>query len=395
MNKVSIREIEVDNKKVLMRVDYNVPFTSDGQVSDDTRIKATIPTIEYLLHKNASIILLSHLGRPKGRDEKYSLKPIKNHLECLLGKEVLFAEDLFSEDTKNIVKNLKPGDILLLENVRFYPGEEENDINLSQAIADLGDIYVNEAFSASHRAHASTYGVATIIPGYAGLQLEKEVEYLQKIRDNPEKPMVLLLGGAKVSDKLGILEKLLPLVEVVLVGGGMAFTFLKALGVRVGRSLVEEDKVSLAKEIYDRALENDVKFLLPVDVVVAPSISEDIPVEVVDIKKMKNEDMGLDIGPQTVSLFTTEILRAATLFWNGPMGVFELTPFWEGTKGVLEALKNSYGLKVAGGGDTLSAINKGNAASSFTYLSTGGGASLEFLEGKDLPGISVLQAKEE
>ncbi|MBT9165151.1 MAG: Bifunctional PGK [candidate division WS2 bacterium] len=394
MDSVSIKEVELTRKRVIMRVDYNVPLTQDGLINDDSRIKATIPTIRYLQDRKASVILVSHLGRPKGRDSRFSLKPVKEHLEKLLEQEIIFAEDLFSEETEKISQNLKPGDIMLLENIRYYPGEEENSPILSEAISRLGDIYVNEAFSASHRAHASTYGVPSILPGYAGLSLEQEVDYLTLVRDNPNRPMVLVLGGAKVLDKLGIIDKLLPGVDVLIIGGGMCFTFLKALGVNIGKSILEEDKIEVAREIYNRAQKEGKKILLPIDVVVSPSLAPDSTGEIIDVRKMRNGDMGLDIGPQTVKLYTEEILKAATIFWNGPMGVFELDAFWEGTRGVLEAFKESRAVKIAGGGDTLSAITKGNAHTYFTFLSTGGGASLELLEGKDLPGISVLRKKE-
>ncbi|MBT9129743.1 MAG: Bifunctional PGK [candidate division WS2 bacterium] len=393
MDSLTIRDVDLTGKRVIMRVDYNVPLAPDSSINDDSRIKATIPTIRYLQDRKASIILVSHLGRPKGRDSRFSLIPVKGRLEKLLVQEIIFAEDLFSEETEKISQNLKPGEIMLLENIRYYPGEEENSPILSEAISRLGDIYVNEAFSASHRAHASTYGVPTILPGYAGILLEQEVNYLTLVGDQPKKPMVLLLGGAKVLDKLGIIDKLLPGVDVLIIGGGMCFTFLKALGMNIGKSIQEEDKLEVAREIINRVQKESKKILLPIDVVVSSSLAPDATGEIIEARKMKNGDMGLDIGPQTVKLFTEEILRAATIFWNGPMGVFELEAFWEGTRRILEAFKDSQAVKIAGGGDTLSAIAKGNAHTYFTFLSTGGGASLELLEGKELPGISVLKKK--
>lgn len=395
MNKKTIEDIDVRGKRVLVRVDFNVPMDENGNITDDTRIRAALPTIQYLLKNNAKVILMSHLGRPKGEgfDPKYSLAPVAKHLSKLLGQEVIMAKDVIGESARNAVANMKEGQVVLLENVRFHKEETKNDPEFAKALAQLGDIYVNDAFGSAHRAHASTEGVAHYLPAVAGYLIQKELEVMGKALENPDRPFVAILGGAKVSDKIGVIENLINKVDVLLIGGGMAYTFLKAKGYEVGNSLVEEDKIELAKQLMEKAKEKGVKLLLPVDNVVAQEFKADAPHKVVDSDKIEPGWMGLDIGPRTRELFGEEIKKAKTVVWNGPMGVFEMPAFAEGTKAVAKYVSECGGTTIIGGGDSAAAVEQLGFADKMTHISTGGGASLEFLEGKVLPGIAALNDK--
>ncbi|SFQ01241.1 phosphoglycerate kinase [Caldicoprobacter faecalis] len=394
MNKKTIEDIDVRGKRVLVRVDFNVPLDENGNITDDTRIRAALPTIQYLIKNNAKVILMSHLGRPKGEfDPKYSLAPVAKHLSKLLGQEVIMAKDVIGESAKNTVANMKEGQVVLLENVRFHKEETKNDPEFAKALAQLGDVYVNDAFGSAHRAHASTEGVAHYLPAVAGYLIQKELEVMGKALENPERPFVAILGGAKVSDKIGVIENLINKVDVLLIGGGMAYTFLKAKGYEVGNSLLEEDKVELAKQLMEKAKEKGVKLLLPVDNVVAQEFKADAPYKVVDSDKIPAGWMGLDIGPKTREMFGEEIKKAKTVVWNGPMGVFEMPAFAEGTKAVAKYVSECGGTTIIGGGDSAAAVEQLGFADKMTHISTGGGASLEFLEGKVLPGIAALNDK--
>ncbi|MDN5277235.1 MAG: hypothetical protein PWR01_1200 [Clostridiales bacterium] len=394
MNKKTIEDIDVRGKRVLVRVDFNVPLDENGNITDDTRIRAALPTIQYLIKNNAKVILMSHLGRPKGEfDPKYSLAPVAKHLSKLLGQEVIMAKDVIGESAKNAVANMKEGQVVLLENVRFHKEETKNDPEFAKALAQLGDIYVNDAFGSAHRAHASTEGVAHYLPAVAGYLIQKELEVMGKALENPERPFVAILGGAKVSDKIGVIENLINKVDVLIIGGGMAYTFLKAKGYEVGNSLLEEDKVELAKQLMEKAKEKGVKLLLPVDNVVAEEFKADAPHKVVDSDKIQPGWMGMDIGPKTREMFGEEIKKAKTVVWNGPMGVFEMPAFAEGTKAVAKYVSECGGTTIIGGGDSAAAVEQLGFADKMTHISTGGGASLEFLEGKVLPGIAALNDK--
>jgi len=385
--KKTIRDIEVQGKRVLVRVDFNVPI-QNGQITDDRRIRESLPTIQYLLDRGASVILMSHLGRPKGkRDPQYSLRPVAERLSVLLRRPVRFLEDCVGEAVEQAVQALKPGEVVLLENLRFHPEEEANDPAFAQALARLGEIYVNDAFGSAHRAHASTEGVAHYLPAVAGLLMEKELRFLGSVLTNPERPFVAILGGAKVQDKIGVIGNLLPKVDRLLIGGGMAFTFLKAQGYEIGRSLLDSEHIDFARRVLQDA---GMKIMLPVDVVVAPEPRADAPTQVVPVDQIPPDQMGLDIGPQTVARFGEVIRAARTVVWNGPLGMFELAPFAEGTRGVLQAVAESGAVSVLGGGDTAAAAEQFGFADRITHISTGGGASLEFLEGRELPGVAVL-----
>lgn len=394
MNKKTIEDIDVRGKRVLVRVDFNVPMDENGNITDDRRIRAALPTIQYLIKNNAKVILMSHLGRPKGEfDLKYSLAPVAKRLSELLGQEVIMAKDVIGESAKNAVASMKEGQVVLLENVRFHKEETKNDPEFAKALAQLGDIYVNDAFGSAHRAHASTEGVAHYLPAVAGYLIQKELEVMGKALENPERPFVAILGGAKVSDKIGVIENLINKVDVLLIGGGMAYTFLKAKGYEVGNSLLEEDKVELAKQLMEKAKEKGVKLLLPVDNVVAQEFKADAPHKVVDSDKIEAGWMGMDIGPKTREMFGEEIKKAKTVVWNGPMGVFEMPAFAEGTKAVAKYVSECGGTTIIGGGDSAAAVEQLGFADKMTHISTGGGASLEFLEGKVLPGIAALNDK--
>lgn len=391
MQKKTVRDIEVAGKRVLVRVDFNVPV-QDGKITDDRRIRESLPTIQYLLEQGATVILMSHFGRPKGsRDPKYSLRPVAEHLSGLLGKPVQFLEDCIGEEVEQTVFSLPQGSVVLLENVRFHPEEEANDPAFAQALARLGEVYVNDAFGSAHRAHASTEGVAHYLPAVAGLLMEKELRYLGQALANPERPFVAILGGAKVNDKIAVIENLLPKVDRLLIGGGMAFTFLKAKGLEIGRSLLDESSLEFAQRVLREAGD---KVMLPVDVVVAPALEAGVPTQVVPVEAIPPDLMGLDIGPETARRFGEVVRQAKTVVWNGPLGAFEVAPFAEGTRAVMEALANSQAVSILGGGDTSAAAEQLGYAEKMTHISTGGGASLEFLEGRTLPGVAVLLDKE-
>lgn len=391
MRKKTIEDIDVEGKKVLVRVDFNVPLDEKGNITDDTRIRAALPTINYLIERGAIVILVSHLGRPKGKvQERLRMDPIAQRLAELLDKEVIKTDDCIGDEPKQAIEDMREGDVLLLENVRFYPGEEANDPEFSKQLAELADVYVNDAFGTAHRAHASTVGVAEFLPAVSGFLMKKELEYLGKALENPERPFVSILGGAKVSDKIGVIKNLLTKVNYLLIGGGMAFTFLKAKGLEIGRSLLEEDKLSLAGELIKEAEDKGVKLLLPVDVVVAPELKPDAPYKRVKVEEIPPDWMGVDIGKETVKEFSNIIKQAKTVVWNGPMGVFEMKPFTAGTKGIASALAESGAVTIIGGGDSAAAVEQLGYADKMTHISTGGGASLEFLEGRELPGVKAL-----
>ncbi|MDR0138706.1 phosphoglycerate kinase [Metabacillus idriensis] len=394
MNKKSVKDIEVKGKVVFCRVDFNVPM-KDGQVTDDTRIRAALPTIQYLTEQGAKVLLASHLGRPKGQVvEELRLNAVAERLQELLGKNVAKADEAYGDSVKAEISKMQEGDVLLLENVRFYPGEEKNDPELAKAFAELADVYVNDAFGAAHRAHASTAGIADHIPAVAGFLLEKELEVLGKALSNPERPFTAIIGGAKVKDKIGVIDHLLDKVDNIIIGGGLAYTFIKALGHEVGKSLLEEDKVELAKSFMDKAKKNGVNFYMPVDVVVADDFSNDANIKVVPIDSIPSDWEGLDAGPKSREIYADVIKNSKLVIWNGPLGVFELDAFAEGTKSVAVALseaKDTY--TVIGGGDSAAAVEKFNMADKMDHISTGGGASLEFMEGKELPGVVALNDK--
>jgi phosphoglycerate kinase len=388
--KKSVRDIDVKGKKVLVRVDFNVPI-KDGVVQDDTRIKAAMPTIQYLLDNGAAVILFSHLGRPKGGpDPKYSMKPVAEYLAKLTGKSVAFAADCVGEPADQAAAALKAGEVLVLENTRFHPEEEKNDLDLAKKMAALADIFVNDAFGSAHRAHSSTEGVARFLPAVAGFLMEKEIEYLGQAIDEPKRPFVAILGGAKVSDKINVIKNLLAKADTILIGGGMANTFFKAQGFSMGKSLVEGEVLELAKELIGIG---GSKLRLPVDAVIAQKMEEGAETQIVPIGPIPDDWMILDIGPKTLEAFGQVIADAATVVWNGPMGVFEVSTFAKGTFGIAQALADSKTISIVGGGDSASAIQKSGLADKITHISTGGGASLEMLEGIALPGVAALQDK--
>jgi phosphoglycerate kinase len=387
MNKRSVRELDVRGKRVLVRVDFNVPV-KDGEVTDDTRIQRALPTIQYLLSEGAHPILISHLGRPQGEpDPKYAMDPVAEKLEELLGEPVLKLDAAVGPEAEKELENWDGRGVILLENSRFHPGETKNDPELSEQLAALADLYVNDAFGAAHRAHATTVGVAERLPAAAGLLLEEEVDYLDGVLEDPERPFVAILGGAKVSDKLGVIESLLEVADTLLIGGAMCFTFFKAKGYEVGNSLVEDDYLEEALRLMDEAEE---KLVLPVDVVVADEMEEGAESETVSVDSIPSDKMGLDIGPRTVELFKEHISGAKTIFWNGPMGVFEIDAFARGTEGVARAVAESRATSVIGGGDSVAAVRKLGLEDEMSHISTGGGASLEYVEGKELPGVAAL-----
>lgn len=389
-NKKMITDLDVKGKKVLVRVDFNVPI-KEGKVSDDTRIKAALPTIQYLLDHGAAVILCSHLGRPKDApDPQFSLKPVAEYLGTLIKAPVSFAEDSIGPKAEAAAGALKPGQVLVLENTRFHVGEKKNDPEMSKQLASLADLYVNDAFGSAHRAHASTAGVTDYLPSAAGFLLEKEIKYLGNTIANPERPFVALLGGAKVSDKIGVIENLLDKADQILIGGGMANTFFKAQGFDMADSLVEEEALETAKGLLDKAGK---KLVLPVDVVIANAFDAEAESKTMDVRNVPAGWRVLDIGPKTVAAFDAIIAKAGTVVWNGPMGVFEFDKFARGTFEIAEALAKSDAISIVGGGDSASAINKSGLADKITHISTGGGASLEMLEGKELPGLAVLDEK--
>jgi phosphoglycerate kinase len=393
MAKQTVYDIDPAGKRVLVRVDFNVPI-EDGQIRDKTRIVASLPTIRYLLNKGAKVILCSHLGRPKGApDAKYSLKPVAAALADLLGQPVAFAEDCIGPQARAAADQLQPGQVLLLENLRFHAEEEKNDPEFSRALAGLADLYVNDAFGSAHRAHASTEGVTKFLPAVAGLLLSKEIEVLGEALNNPKRPLIVILGGAKISDKIPVIENLIGKADALLLGGGMAYTFLAAQGYEVGKSLLDKEKIPLAKDLLEKAKAKGVALELPLDIVVTTELKEDAPRKVVDRSEIPVDWMGADIGPDTVRLFSTYICKAQTIIWNGPMGVFEIPPLAEGTRAIGKMMAESHANTIVGGGDSAAALEELGLADRMSHISTGGGASLEFLEGKVLPGVAALLDK--
>ena len=395
MNKKTVRDIDLKDKKVLVRCDFNVPFDENGNISDNRRIVAALPTIKYLLENNCKVILCSHLGRPKGEVKKeFSLKPVAEELSKLLGKDVKLAQDVVGESAIELTSNMKNGEIVLLENVRFGPGEEKNDEELSKKLASLAQIYVNDAFGTAHRAHSSTTGVASFLPAVSGFLIEKELEFLGGALEAPKRPFIAILGGKKVSDKIGVIDSLLEKVDTLIIGGGMAYTFFKSMGYSVGNSICEEDKLDLAQELMEKAKAKNVKLVLPIDNVIADEFSQDANSKVIDSDSIPDGWEGLDIGPKTVELFKNELKDAKTVIWNGPLGLSEFEKFANGTRKIAQTLADlSDCITIIGGGDSAAAIEKMGLSDKMTHISTGGGASLEFLEGKKLPGIEALLDK--
>jgi len=388
----TIDQIELKGKRVFIRVDFNVPLNEDKEITDDTRIILSLPTLRFASEAGGKVIIASHLGRPKGkRDPKYSLSPVAIRLSQLLGQKVTLASDCMGDGVQGLIEGMKEGEVLLLENLRFHPEEEKNDETFSKALASLCDVYINDAFGAAHRAHASTEGMTRYVQTVAaGFLMMREIEGLEKAMVNPQKPYVAILGGAKVSDKIGVIENLLDKVTALLIGGGMAYTFLKGNGVEVGKSLVEEEQIGFSLNLLERA-KGKVKFLLPVDHMAAERMDLHAKREVVRNERIPPGWVCLDIGPETVRMFSGEIEKAKTIFWNGPMGVFEMEPFSQGTFAIANAVANSSAFSIVGGGDSVAAVNRAGVAEKISHLSTGGGASLEFLEGKKLPGIEALR----
>ncbi|MDA1781710.1 phosphoglycerate kinase [Bacillus cereus] len=394
MNKKSIRDVDLKGKRVFCRVDFNVPM-KEGKITDETRICAALPTIQYLVEQGAKVILASHLGRPKGQVvEEMRLTPVAARLGELLGKDVKKADEAFGPVAQEMVAAMNEGDVLVLENVRFYAGEEKNDAELAKEFAALADIFVNDAFGAAHRAHASTAGIADYLPAVSGLLMEKELDVLGKALSNPERPFTAIIGGAKVKDKIGVIRHLLDKVDNLIIGGGLAYTFVKALGHEIGLSLCEDDKIELAKEFMQLAKEKGVNFYMPVDVVITEEFSETATTKIVGIDSIPSNWEGVDIGPKTREIYADVIKNSKLVVWNGPMGVFEMTPFAEGTKAVGQALADAEDTySVIGGGDSAAAVEKFGMADKMSHISTGGGASLEFMEGKELPGVVCLNDK--
>lgn len=394
MNKKTLEDFDFEGKRVLVRVDFNVPMDENQNITNDARIRAALPTIKYLIDNNAKVILMSHLGRPKGKvDKKYSLSPVAKRLSELLNKDVIMADDCIGPNVIEKVNKLNPQDVMLLENVRFYPEEEKNDKEFAKKLASLAEIYINDAFGTAHRAHASTAGVAEFLPSGAGYLIKKEIEIMGKALENPERPFIAILGGAKVGDKIGVIKNLLNKVDTLLIGGGMAFTFLKSLGYEIGKSLLEQDKVELASELIAEAKKRNVDLILPEDIVVAKELKEDAPYKTVPVEKIPEDMIGVDMGEKTQEKFAGIIKQAKTVVWNGPMGVFEIKAFAKGTLSVAKAMAESKALTIIGGGDSAAAVEQLGFADAMTHISTGGGASLKFLEGKELPGVAALDDK--
>lgn len=395
MPKATIRDVSIAGKRLFMRVDFNVPLNAAGEVTDDTRIRAALPTISYALEQGASVVLASHLGRPNGKVEaRFSLRLVAARLEALLGSSVRLAPDCVGAEVEQLAHGLAAGEVLLLENLRFHTEEEDNDPTFAQALARLGEVYVNDAFGAAHRAHASTAGIASYCqPAVAGMLMEREITYLSKATEHPDPPFVTILGGAKVSDKIPLITNLLDKVAALVIGGGMAYTLLKAQGYAVGSSLVETELLELARDLLAKAEQQHVQMVLPIDHVVAAKMEVDTPTRVIGAEGIPDGWMGLDVGPQSLGRFTEVIASAKTVFWNGPMGVFELEPFQQGTLTVAEAVATCPGTTIVGGGDTVAALELTDCREKITHVSTGGGASLEFLEGKDLPGVACLNER--
>jgi len=392
IKKKNVENVNVNDKKVIVRVDFNVPVDQEtGEITDDKRIRAALPTIQYLMDQKAKVILMSHMGRPKGIEPKLSMSTATKRLSELLEQDVILAQDVVGEDAKRKAQSLKAGEVLMLENLRYHAGETENDPTFARELASLAEIYVNDAFGTAHRAHASTAGIANFLPAYAGYLIQKEIDVMGGAISEPKQPFVAILGGAKVSDKIGVIQNLLDKVETLIIGGGMAYTFQAAKGYEVGTSLLEEDKIDLAKSLLTEAEEKGISLLLPVDTVAATEFAADAEFDVVDSDKFPADRMGLDIGPKTIELFSNAIKEAGTVVWNGPMGVFEFENFAKGTKAIAEALVNSNAVSIVGGGDSAAAVELLGFADKITHISTGGGASLELLEGKVLPGIDAIK----
>ena len=394
MNKKTIRDIDLKNKKVLVRCDFNVPMDENKNITDNARIVAALPTIKYLLENNCAIILCSHLGRPKGEFKpEFSLKPVAKELSKLLNKEVIMANDVIGEDAKEKAKQLKNGEIMLLENVRFHREETDNDPEFSKQLASLAEIYVNDAFGSAHRAHSSTAGVAQYLPAVAGFLIEKELKFLGNALNNPERPFVAILGGAKVSDKIGVIDNLLEKVDTLIIGGGMAYTFFKAQGYEVGKSLCELDKLDLAKELMEKAKNKGVKLMLPIDTKIGKEFDINTESKTVKCTEIPADWEGFDIGEESIKIFSEELRKAKTVVWNGPLGLFEFPQFAIGTNSIAKVLSEIDATTIIGGGDSSAAVKKAGLQDKMTHISTGGGASLEFLEGKKLPGIECLLDK--
>lgn len=394
MNKKTVKDIDVKGKKVLVRCDFNVPQDENGTITDNRRIVAALDTIKYLLDENAKVILCSHLGRPKGKvSTEFSLAPIAKEIEKLLVKEVKLTKDVVGEDAVAVTSAMKEGDIVLLENVRFEAGEEENAEDLSKKFASLAEIYVNDAFGTAHRAHSSTTGVASFLPAVSGFLIEKELNFLGNALEKPQRPFMAILGGKKVSDKIGVIESLLEKVDVLMIGGAMAYTFFKSMGYNVGNSICESDKLDLAQELMKKAEAKGVKFMLPIDTKIGKEFDKDTESKTVNYTEIPDEWEGFDIGAETIKLYAEELKNAKTVIWNGPLGLFEFDQFAIGTNEIAKTLADLDAITIIGGGDSASAIEKAGLAEKFTHISTGGGASLEFLEGKKLPGIEALQDK--
>lgn len=396
LNKKSIEDLNVSGKRVLVRCDFNVPMNDKGEITDDRRIRSALPTIEYIINNGGKAIVMSHLGRPKGEpNPKYTLEPVAKRLSELLNKEVKFAkDDLVAGDiAKEIVNNMKDSEVVLLENTRFRKEEEKNGEEFAKQLASLGDMFVNDAFGAAHRAHASNVGLSKLLPSAAGYLVKKEIEIMGKAMSNPERPFVAILGGAKVSDKINVIENFLDKVDSLLIGGGMAYTFLKAQGYEIGKSLVEEDKLELAKKLMEKAKVKNVNLVLPIDVVVAKEFKNETEFKTVNIDEIPADMMGLDIGEKTIEAFSKIIKDAKTVLWNGPMGVFEMPNFAKGTNAIAQVMAESSAVTIVGGGDSAAAVEQAGLDDKMTHVSTGGGASLEFFEGKVLPGIAAIEDK--
>ena len=396
LNKLTIRDVNIKNKRVFIRVDFNVPINSELNITDDTRIRSALPTINYAIDEGAKIILASNLGGQKGKkNPALTLATVVKRLQRLLNKDVMFLDDCIGPEVDKVINNMEPGDVVLLENLRFYPGEEGKDDEFAKKLAALADVYVNDAFGTSHRSHSSVVGITKYVrPAVAGFLVKKEIEYVEGVMANPARPFVSILGGAKVSGKLGMIENLGKKVDKVIIGGGMAFTFLKAMGYEVGNSLVEPEMLEISIQIYKSARQRGIKFYLPVDCVVAPDMEPGSQTMIVPVQEIPKDWKALDIGPASVKLFTEAIANARTILWNGPMGVFEIDAFSRGTFAVAHAVAESYALTIVGGGDTANAVDKARESENMSFISTGGGAVLQMLEGKPLPGIMALDDRE-
>ena len=394
MNKKTVKDIDLKGKKVFVRCDFNVPMDENQNITDNARIVGALPTIKYLLEQNCKIILASHLGRPKGEFKpEFSLAPVAKELSKLLGQEVIMAKDVIGEDACEKAANLKEGEILLLENVRFHKEETDNDPEFCKKLASMAEVYVNDAFGTAHRAHASTTGIASYLPAVSGFLIEKELQFLGNAVNNPERPFVAILGGAKVSDKIGVIDSLLEKVDTLMIGGGMAYTFFKAQGYEVGNSICEMDKLDLAKEAMKKAKQKGVKFMLPVDTKIGKEFKPDTESKIVSYTEIPADWEGFDIGPETIKMFEDELRKAKTVVWNGPLGLFEFDQFAIGTNAIAKVLSEIDATTIIGGGDSAAAVKKAGLEDKMTHISTGGGASLEFLEGKKLPGIEALMDK--